>query len=195
METFTIHMVPDDNTKFPANYFRYVMYDKTSDSYYQITRDENKEYDKEIWKEDYSPTMITGNRIESNIGDTIYVVFRYNKERPMLDELEFIYAYKNDQAVKAIVRALKDYDSDKRNEKLYKVCQLTITKDMIIEKPSKDAGKRFDVLELFNQDDPILIIYKNEEEGQGVEINPEYAKNQEVKNAMLSMKTISKFKL
>jgi hypothetical protein len=194
METFTMSIVPDDNSKYPANYFRYVLFDKISDSYYEITKEEDKNFNDSMWKMDYSPTMITGNRIESNIGDTLYIVLKYVKNERR-NEIEFIYAYRNDEAVRAIVRALKDFDYDKDGEKLYKVCQLTITKNMIIEVPSKDSKGKHDILELFNQDDAVLVAYKNEEDGQGIEINPKYAKNQEVKNAMLSMKTISKFNL
>lgn len=194
MNTFTIHMVPDDNSKYPVNYFRYVIYDKIADSYFELTKEEDKKFNDSMWKMADPPVMITGNRIESNIGDTIYVVLRYKKVFREVNEIDFIYAYKKDEMIKAIVRALKDFDDDKEDEKLYKVVPLTITKDMVIEVPSATSGGKHSILDLFNQDDTILEAYKNED-GSGIDINPEYAKDPKVKNALLSMKTISKFKL
>lgn len=180
MNKFSQILESSHDIKFVRN----VIFDEDHHSYFDYSIGKSDAYDdsikatnSDIWDILYFP-------IDAKIGDTIYLMIKYDENNDVI-----VQAFKN--VYDAIHLALKEFIENAYVEKVshygVKVFKEKLTDDK--------AYNNIKSLQYFERKDHIMFGDKNDDNDGEVYISPEYANEPKIKNILLSMNGINKFKL
>jgi len=166
-----------------VRYIRNVVFDEDHKSYFDFVQDKSTKYDDQIKNNISDLWEIIYLNIEANVGDTVFLVVEYNVSNDVI-----VYAYKDVYtAFSTALKSWKEWAIDNENY------GIKIFKHKITEASIKVNHKSY---EFFERKDYILYGNYNGTDGiNELNIVPEYSNNPKIKNLMLSLGGINKFKL
>jgi hypothetical protein len=185
----------ENGSFFHVNYIRFCQLRRNSHGFFDFVKDKNERFDERMFDEDPNLYLIKYLNCEAKYGDFIYVVFDYNKNN--LTQIEGCYK----DPVEAIKFAINLWKEGKDDE-IINVIRIKIEPHICIGTPNEYSVGKNEMKDFYNAESPyskeIFHAWRSKKElnpGGILEVDPEYGQNEEIKNLLLSLNTINKFKL
>ena len=178
MRNFTQILESKNSIKYIIN----VVFEEDHMSFFSFASSKGEEGTKMLKAANSNITEIVNHPIDTEIGKTIFLTISYDIYNDVV-----VKGYKT--PFEAIAQALNVYEENVNNETPYygiKVFKWKITTDNI---------KLINSLDEFDKENYILYANYAHEETNDIFIVPEYVNNPKVKNLLLSIKSVNKFKL
>lgn len=176
----TITVQKPDTSKYDVNYIESYNFSEEQDNYFYFKKDIDKKANDEYIKDPEDNFLWIGTfKLQANIGDKVFLTVEYDDDDVNIKGFNTFY-----DALKDFERGWKD--KEENDDYSFNIVEKEIPSDLSI---------KYNSLDQMDKDNYLLRASYDKEGTSGIEVKPEYARDEKVKNLLRSIKGIDKYKL
>jgi len=176
-------------SNYDVNFVKNYVFDEDHNSIFQFVKNRIDKKDKEFLDLVESTISIDYYPLEANIGDTVFLVVVYNENSDL-----HVYGFSN--TFDAFGKALMLWKDGTTGTEMYYAVKIFKHKITCIHPSGKRGEAHIKSLEFFGKEGHLLFgDYNKDNNTNDLQIVPEYVNNPKIKNLLLSIQGINKYKL